>query len=122
MGVALKSKSQKQDIGNVSSHKENFGSQRIYQEVLPNILETNIFKCYTNSPRPRKSANCPQIISLSFFVFQSFEGRTALSAYGGSQARGLIGAVAAGLRQSHSHSESELHLRTTPQLMVTLDL
>jgi len=32
------------------------------------------------------------------------------AAYGGSQARGLIGAVAAGLCQSHSNSGSELHL------------
>ena len=32
---------------------------------------------------------------------------TAPSVYGGSQARGLIGAVAAGLRQSHSNAGSE---------------
>ena len=31
----------------------------------------------------------------------------APSAYGGSQARGLIGAVATGLRQSHSNTRSE---------------
>ena len=37
-------------------------------------------------------------------------------AYGGSQARGLIGAVAAGLRQSHSNVGSEPDLRPTPQL------
>ena len=38
-------------------------------------------------------------------------------AYGGSQARGLIGAVATGLRQSHSHSHTrcEPPLRPTPQ-------
>ena len=40
----------------------------------------------------------------------------APAAYGGSQARGPIGAVAAGLRQSHSNAGSELHLRPTPQL------
>ena len=42
-------------------------------------------------------------------------------AYGGSQARGLIGALAAGLRQSHSNARSKLHLRLTPQLTATLD-
>ena len=42
-------------------------------------------------------------------------------AYGGSQARGLIGAVAAGLHQSHSNARSELHLQPTPQLMATPD-
>ena len=31
--------------------------------------------------------------------------RVAAAAYGGSQARGLIGAVAAGLRQSHSNGQ-----------------
>ena len=42
-------------------------------------------------------------------------------AYGGSQARGLIGAVAASLRQSHSNVGSEPRLRPTPQLTATLD-
>ena len=45
----------------------------------------------------------------------------APAAYGGSQTRGLIGAVAAGLRQSHSNAGSEPHLRPTPQLMATPD-
>jgi len=36
--------------------------------------------------------------------------RAAPAAYGSSQARGLIGAVAAGLRQSHSNTRSELCL------------
>ena len=42
-------------------------------------------------------------------------------AYGGSQARGLIGATAAGLCHSHSHARSQLHLRPTPQLKTTPD-
>ena len=37
-------------------------------------------------------------------------------AYGSSQARDGIGAVAAGLYHSHSNSGSELHLLPTPQL------
>jgi len=41
--------------------------------------------------------------------------------YGHSQARGPIGTVAAGLRQSHSNAGSELHLRFTPQLTATPD-
>ena len=40
-------------------------------------------------------------------------------AYGGSQARGLIGAVASG--QSHSNTRSELRLRPTPQLTAMPD-
>ena len=42
-------------------------------------------------------------------------------AYGGSQARGLIRAVAAGLRHSHSNSGSEPHLRPTSQLTAIPD-
>ena len=45
----------------------------------------------------------------------------APAAYGGSQARGLIGAVATGLRQSHSNAGSELRLQPTPQLTATPD-
>ena len=43
---------------------------------------------------------------LSFFCLF----RAAAAAHGGSQARGLIGAVVAGLYQSHSNARSEPHL------------
>ena len=54
-----------------------------------------------------------------FFFFFFFPGlfRAALKAYGGSWARSLIGAVAAGLR--HSHVISEPRLWPTPQLTAT---
>ena len=55
--------------------------------------------------------------SFCFFVFF----RAALAAYGSSQARGLIRAVAAGLCHSHSNVGFELHLQTTQQLMAMLD-
>ena len=42
-------------------------------------------------------------------------------AYGGSQARGQIGAIAEGLHHSHSNTRSEPHLEPTPQLAATLD-
>ena len=61
------------------------------------------------------------IVRLVFcFVFLPFS-LAALAAYGGSQARGLIGAVAAGLRHSHSNAGSEPHLQPAPQLMATSD-
>ena len=47
--------------------------------------------------------------------------RAALEAYEGSQARGLIGAVAAGLRHSHSNARSEPSVRPTPQLTAIPD-
>ena len=53
------------------------------------------------------------------FVFLSF--RAALVAYGGPQARGPIGAVAASLRYSHSNAGSEPSLQPIPQLTATPD-
>ena len=48
------------------------------------------------------------------FAFEGF--RAAPVAYGSSQARGHIGAIATGLHHSHSNTGFELHLRPTPQL------
>ena len=55
-----------------------------------------------------------------FFVFFLFLGPLPV-AYGGSQSRGSIGAVAAGLHHSHSNLGSKPRLRPTPQLMATPD-
>ena len=52
-----------------------------------------------------------------FFFFCLF--RAASVAYGGSQARGRIGTVAAGLHHSHSSAGSKPHLQPTPQLTAT---
>ena len=54
-----------------------------------------------------------------FFFFCLFRATSA--AYGGSQARGIIGATAAGLHHSHSNARSEPHLQPTPQLMAMPD-
>ena len=54
-----------------------------------------------------------------FIYFLLF--RAAPVAYGGSQARGPIGAVATGLHHSHSNVGSEPRLRPTPQLTATPD-
>ena len=59
----------------------------------------------------------PRFILFSFFC----PFRAAPVAYGRSQARGPIRAVATGLRQSHINAGSELHLRPTPQLTATPD-
>ena len=45
----------------------------------------------------------------------------APTAYGGSQARGRIGAVVSGLCQSHSNAGSKLRLQPTPQLTAMPD-
>ena len=70
--------------------------------------------------------NCSSVIPLSHeeTEVQSaggfFWGGT-LEAYGGSQARGLNGAIAAGRRQGHSNAGSKPHLQTTPQLTAMPD-
>ena len=64
---------------------------------------------------------------LSFFFFFLFFcclfaiSWAASVVYGSSQARGLIGAVAASLHQGHSNVGFELHLQPTPQLTATQD-
>ena len=55
-----------------------------------------------------------------FFFVLPFLGPLP-SAYGGSQTRGLIGAIASGLHHSHSNVGSELCLQPTPQLTATPD-
>ena len=55
-----------------------------------------------------------------FFGLLAFS-RAAPEAYGGSQARDRMGAVAAGLHQNHSNSGSEPRLQPTPQLTSTPD-
>ena len=67
-----------------------------------------------------------QILKISLFFIYLFFGlfclfRAALAAYGGSQARGPIGVVAAGLHHSHSNVGPKLHLQSILQLMATPD-
>ena len=57
---------------------------------------------------------------ISFFVFMLFLWATP-TAYGDSQARGPVRAVATGLHQSHSNMGSKPRLQPTPQLMAMPD-
>ena len=47
--------------------------------------------------------------------------RATPMAYGGSEAKGLIGDVAAGLHHNHSNVGSETYLQPTPQLSAMRD-
>ena len=58
---------------------------------------------------------------LGFFFGLFAISWAAPAAYGGSQARGRIRAVATGLHQSHSKAGSEPRLQPTPQLTATPD-
>ena len=57
------------------------------------------------------------IIIFCLFAFS----RATPAAYGGCQARGLIGTVVTSLSQSHSNVGSEPLLQPTPQLTVAPD-
>ena len=61
------------------------------------------------------------LILFYFLSFFFFFFRAASMAFGGSQTRGLIGAIAVGLHHSHSNTRSELCLQPIPQLMATMD-
>jgi len=62
-----------------------------------------------------------QILLFIYLFIYFFVFKATPVAYGGSQARGLIGATAASLCHRHSHAGTELSLRPTTQLMATPD-
>ena len=64
--------------------------------------------------------NVTRIVLESFFFFFVFF-RAVSMAYGSSQVRGPIRAVAASLYHSHSNMGSKLCMRPTPQPTATLD-
>ena len=70
------------------------------------------------TPAPCALLRLGEVGEIIFFFCLFVFSRAILAAYGGSQARGLIGATAAGLH--HSNAGSELHLRPTPQLTTML--
>ena len=79
------------------------------------VLQDSSVKTYEGKVGPEQWRHSFNFF-VCLFVF-AFSG----AAYGGSQARGRIGAVATGLCQSHSNSGSEPHLRPTPQLIAMHD-
>ena len=71
--------------------------------------------------REYTSSDALNVYQGTFFFFLSFCLLMAAPAYGGSQARGLIGSTAASLGHSHSNTGSEPNLRPTPQFIATPD-
>ena len=67
----------------------------------------------------QRRTNCD--LYLIFFFLSFCHSWAAPAAYGGSQARGQIRAVATGLHQSHSKAGSKPHLQPTSQFMATPD-
>ena len=75
--------------------------------AMPDLL-THCIAWLGIEPTPPQRSKLLETDTFFFFVFCLF--RAAPAAYAGSQARGPIGAVAAGLLHSHSNAESELQL------------
>ena len=86
-------------------------------------------KWFEDSGKAIKSLLKGQKNQIKFVVFElreillvtDFFFRAAPEAYGGSQARGPIGAVAAGLLHSNSNAASKRHLWPSPQLTAMPD-
>ena len=82
----------------------------------------NVSCCGAAQPRAWRKSEAVVFFSFFFLPFCLFAFSWAdPSAYGSSQARGQIGAIGAGLSQSHSNAGSEPRLQPTPQLMATPD-
>ena len=73
------------------------------------------------SPGQFLTTNLSNLSIYIFLLLLLFLFRAAPVAYGVSQARGQIGAVAAGLYHSHSNVRSKLRLRPIPQLTAMPD-
>ena len=89
-----------------------------FESFLKIYIHRIIFPCtYISSDRDVSE----YIFAYSVPESVLFFFRAAPVAYGGSQAKGQIRAIAAGLHRSHSNAGSEPCLQNTPQLMATLD-
>ena len=73
-------------------------------------------------PRSGIAGSYGSSVLVCLFVFcLSVFSRAAHMAYGGSQARDLIGATVTGHSHSHSNKRSKPHVRPTPELIATPD-
>ena len=99
------------------------GSVRITWDAVENTDSQSLLCSY--SMRISESELCLLHFKQTPHSFYFFLGggpfRAAPAAYGGSQARGWIRAIAAGLHHSCSSTGSELCLCPIPQLMAMLD-
>ena len=97
-------------------------SQSFQISDIKRLVSSCLIQFYFNnyqSLQPWHPVGCR--VDLFFVFFFLLFLWAAPEAYGGSQARGQIGALAAGLRQSHSNAGSAPRLQPTPQLMATPD-
>ena len=100
--------------------QQNWGEK--YREKTWLLKELSTIKCGECCPIAMIKIGAAKGENNQFFFFLVFcLFRAAPTAYRGSQARGLIGATAAGHSHSHSNTRSEPCLRPTPQLTAMPD-
>ena len=116
-------------------HKETRKLQQTHHSFLPmvacywlscirTVRKLTLTKRNQLDDRPYWDFMFLQVLIFSFFFlfflfFFLCLFRAVLAAYGNSQARGRIGAAAAGLHHSHGNARSKLDLRLIPQLTAT---
>ena len=92
----------------------NYNNNLAIQNAKEVVIESNISnrECCADTGTKLRFDSLLKFKGVLNFLFVCFFAIScaAPAAYGGSQARGGIGAVAAGLLQSHSNEGSELHL------------
>ena len=98
---------------------KSYGFDKLRARELPYAADTAIKKKRKRKKQKERKGKKPSF-SQEIYLF-IYLAATPL-AYGGSQARSQIGAIAAGLCLRHIHTGSKPHLRPTPQLTATPDL
>ena len=104
------------DGGHTAMCEGSLGVQRTTIDISTGVSQTvqPVATIGSHSIHPLKG-----FFGFFFFFSFLFFFRVTPTAYGGSQARGPIRAVATDLHHSHTNSRSEPHLRPTPQLTAT---
>ena len=98
------------------------GSMRLWIRSLASLSGLRIWRCRGLCPPPAIRGSQSKLFpSLPASLLLVCLFSAAPAAYGGSQARGLIGAVAASLHQSHSNAGSKPCLQPIPQLTARPD-
>ena len=92
-------------------------------DAIPALALAMLERCWVDEPCKWAEGSPGQGVSAGhfFFFFFSCLLRAAPIAYGSSQARGQIGATAAGPHHSHSNTGFEPHLQRTSQLSAIQD-
>ena len=94
---------------------------KLLKEIFHTEINYRLNLEFTQSNKEHRKQKIKNIKNLLLFFCLFALSRAPPTAHGGSQARGLIGALTTGLRHSHNNTGSKLRLRPTPQLTAILN-